>query len=237
MKLAGKIQLTCLTLLVAASCKTTNTPAQDQGSSDEEIRWLFVQSSASGSFDGTSLTLDQVPPTLMFSDRPNRVTGHMTTSHLLDAWAEGDNSFAEDPPNAVLSIFGDSKEPTLATIELVGKPTMDGERLTYSIRVLEGSIPATFGSSSLFIDHWRRGPRIGGLVVAGVIGHSIARSSEPKTVVVTQPNYYYVSEPAYVPPAPKSTTQKLQDLKTMYDKEVITKSDYDKKKAELLAEM
>jgi len=237
MKYANTIQLASLVLLVAASCKTTDTSAQDQSSSDEDVRWLFVQTATSGSFDGTSLTLDQVPPALMFSDRPNRVTGHMTTSLLLDAWTEGDNSFAVDPPNAVLSIFGTSNEPTLATIELASKPTMDGDRITYSIRVLEGSIPDTFGSASLFIDHFHRGPRIGGLVVAGVIGHSIARSSEPKTVVVTQPNYYYASEPAYVPPAPQTTTQKLQSLKGMYDQGIITKSDYDKKKADLLAEM
>ena len=50
------------------------------------------------------LTLTGVAPTtLYFSDRPERVAGHMTNAQFVDQWAVGDNSFASDPPNAVLS--------------------------------------------------------------------------------------------------------------------------------------
>ena len=39
----------------------------------------------------------------------------------------------------------------------------------------------------------------GALVAGAVIGHAITKANEPKTVVVTQPNYYYQAVPA--PPA------------------------------------
>ena len=55
------------------------TPAVD----DKEINWLFVVSATGGSFDGKTLTLRDVPPVLIFSDRPDRVWGHMTVSELL----------------------------------------------------------------------------------------------------------------------------------------------------------
>jgi hypothetical protein len=226
-------------LLLLASCKTTDSSTQVQDSSAApDVRWLFVQTATSGSFDGTTLTLDQVPPTLMFSDRPNRVTGHMTTSSLIDKWDEGDNSFAKDPPNAVLSALGGEGEPTLATVELISKPTTDGDGIRYHVRVLEGEIPGLFDQASLFIDHWHRHPPIGAFVVGAAIGHSVARAnSEPKTVVVTDPNYYYRTSPPPPPAQPKSTTQKLQELQNMLDQGLITKSDYDKKKADILADM
>jgi hypothetical protein len=237
MKRDGSLLL--VALLLIASCKSTDSPTQSQDSGDvPDVRWLFVQTAMSGSFDGTYLTLDQVPPTLMFSDRPNRVTGHMTTSSLIDKWDEGDNSFAKDPPNAVLSALGGEGEPTLSTVVLISKPTIDGAGIRYRVRVLEGEIPGLFDQASLFIDHWHRHPPIGAFVVGAAVGHSIARaSSEPKTVVVADPNYYYQTSPQPLPAQPKSTTQKLQELQNMLDQGLITKSEYDKEKANILADM
>ena len=48
----------------------------------------------------------------MFSDRPYRIYGHMKMSALLEQWDSGPDSFAEDPPNAVLSTFGTGDRPT-----------------------------------------------------------------------------------------------------------------------------
>jgi hypothetical protein len=71
---------------------------------------MFVQTAHGMSSDGTTLTLNQVTPsTLYFSDRPKRIVGHMTTSDFVDLWDEGDNSFEEDPPNAVLAFLLDRK--------------------------------------------------------------------------------------------------------------------------------
>jgi hypothetical protein len=48
--------------------------------SPKEIEALYVQNSASTSFDGERLTLSGVGgTTLLFSDRPDRVTAHVPT--------------------------------------------------------------------------------------------------------------------------------------------------------------
>ena len=65
---------------------------------------MFVQTARGITSDGATLTLrDVTPATLFFSDRPQRVVGHMTTTDFVELWGEGDNSFEADPPNAVLS--------------------------------------------------------------------------------------------------------------------------------------
>ena len=65
---------------------------------------MFVQTARGITSDGATLTLrDVTPSTLFFSDRPQRVVGHMTTADFVELWGEGDNSFEADPPNAVLS--------------------------------------------------------------------------------------------------------------------------------------
>ena len=66
---------------------------------------MFVQTARGITSDGATLTLrDVTPSTLFFSDRPQRVVGHMTTADFVELWGEGDNSFEADPPNAVLSL-------------------------------------------------------------------------------------------------------------------------------------
>ena len=71
----------------------------DQVAQADEIEALFVQSAQSMAYDSGRLTLNGVAPTtLMFSDRPERVTGHVPTDELLDSWGDVDNSFADNPP-------------------------------------------------------------------------------------------------------------------------------------------
>ena len=66
---------------------------------------MFVQTAQGITSDGTTLTMSGVTPsTLYFSDRPQRVVGHMSTADFVELWGEGENSFQEDPPNAVLGV-------------------------------------------------------------------------------------------------------------------------------------
>ena len=62
----------------------------------------------------------------------------------------GKGSFKSDPPNAGLTSIVDGKLQT-ATVELT-KPYLNGATLTYAVRVLGGTPPASDGTSSLFID-------------------------------------------------------------------------------------
>jgi hypothetical protein len=85
---------------------------------------MFVQTAQGVASDGKTLTLRGITPsTLYFSDRPQRVVGHMTTAQFVDLWDAGDNSFETDPPNAVLSFLepgGDAPDDAVIVIKVRG---------------------------------------------------------------------------------------------------------------------
>jgi hypothetical protein len=118
---------------------------------------MFVQT-AQGitSGDGT-LTLEGITPsTLYFSDRPQRVVGHMTTADFVELWGEGENSFESDPPNAVLAFLEPGETTPEDAVIVITNPHLDKGRLSYSIDVLEGTVPAQTGPVTLFIDPFGR---------------------------------------------------------------------------------
>jgi hypothetical protein len=116
-----------------------------------EIEALFVQSAAGMAYENGRLILSGIAPTtLLFADRPQRVTGHVPTEEFLDSWGEGDDSFAADPPNAVLSTF--SKDEVTDVVVVLQNPVLDGDRFSYQVEILDGEMPASGGPSSLFID-------------------------------------------------------------------------------------
>ena len=114
-------------------------------------QFLFVQTAEGMTFADGRLTLKDVSPiTVLFSDRPDRLAGHMTTANFVPFWDEGDNSFASDPPNANLSLL-DGKTMRNVVVEL-RSPRLTGRDLSYQVSVLEGEMPASGGAASLFID-------------------------------------------------------------------------------------
>ena len=121
------------------------------GNETEMAELLFVQSSHDVSLEKGKLTLKKISPTtIFFTDRPKRIAGHMTTKDFVDEWSEGANSFATDPPNAALSIFG---QDTIVDIEVtLMNPRFEGENLVYDIAVLQEDMEPISGQSSLFID-------------------------------------------------------------------------------------
>ena len=117
----------------------------------DEIEALFVQTSHGMSYDNGKLTLHTLAPTtLFFSDRPDRVTGHITTQEFVESWDQGDDSFESNPPNAVLSIFHPDMVSDVV-VELID-PVLGDNQLTYSVIILDGEMPAEGGPSALFID-------------------------------------------------------------------------------------
>ena len=117
--------------------------------------FLFVQSSKNISFKNGSLILHNVAPvTTFFSDRPERITGGLRNISFLKYWGEGWNNFKSDPPNASLSVFTQDGQPMQAVIVL-SNPQIDGDKLHYDVRVLEGTIPEEGGETVLFIDGGR----------------------------------------------------------------------------------
>ena len=118
---------------------------------------MFVQTANAITSDGTTLTLKEVTPsTLYFSDRPQRIVGHMTTADFVDLWAEGDNSFEEDPPNAVLAFLEPGAEAPQDAVVVIQQPRLENGQLSYSIKTLEGTVPTQAGPVTLFIDPFGR---------------------------------------------------------------------------------
>lgn len=125
--------------------------SQDQSTQSDEFEALYAQTAAGMAYENGRLTLKGIAPTtLYFSDRPERITGHITTDEFLDSWGEGDDSFASDPPNAVLSIF--SEEEVNDVVVVLQEPALDGDQMSYQVEILDGEMPAGGGASSLFID-------------------------------------------------------------------------------------
>ncbi|MEJ8853126.1 hypothetical protein WKW79_01010 [Variovorax robiniae] len=115
--------------------------------------WLFVQTGTSFTSDGKTLTIKGVAPqTLMFSDRPERMTGDVLTSKFAEFWNQGKDDFQKDPPNATISTSIDDKTD-LTVVELLN-PRVSGDTLTYDIKLLEGTLPTSGKQISLFIDWW-----------------------------------------------------------------------------------
>jgi len=114
--------------------------------------YLFVISGTSGSLDGDTLTLNGVPNVVYFTDRPARKAGHLSLEKFVEMWDKGDDSFKADPPNAILSIFGEngSKNTVVELMSVVQK----SDSVVFKISVLESLIPESFKISSLFIDSW-----------------------------------------------------------------------------------
>jgi hypothetical protein len=119
----------------------------------DEIESMFVQTARRAVSDGKQLTLEGLTPaTLFFSDRPERIVGHLSTTDFVGLWAEGENSFAEDPPNAVLAFLEPGDEAPEDAVIVLRDPVTEDASISYAIDVLEGSLPETTGAVTLFID-------------------------------------------------------------------------------------
>ena len=119
----------------------------------EDMEALFVQTAASMTSDGEVLTLKGLSPsTLYFADRPQREVGHMSSRQFVANWGEGDNSFAANPPNAVLSFAEPGDRLPEDAVVVIQDPHLDGDALSYSIKLLDGTVPKATGPCALFID-------------------------------------------------------------------------------------
>jgi hypothetical protein len=119
----------------------------------KEPDFLFVQTAKGMSFDKSTnkLTLEGISSTtLFFSDRPERIAGNMKTTAFVPFWSTGKDSFLSDPPNADISILeGDKLRQIVVVLQA---PALKGDTLTYTVKVLQGDMPAKGADVSVFID-------------------------------------------------------------------------------------
>lgn len=142
--------------VAAGQAVAADAPAKPDASAETAMpaaNWLFVQVGGSFTSDGKTFTIHGVAPqTLMFSDRPERMTGDVQTSKFVDYWTSGKDDFQKDPPNATVSTVVDGKTD-LVVVELLN-PRINGDAITYDIRALDGTLPSSGKAVSVFIDWW-----------------------------------------------------------------------------------
>lgn len=152
--------------------KTIGTPHANR-----PIPSLAVINAASAKLDGGKLVLTGVAPnTIVFSDRPWRAAGHEMTKQFILQWAEGNDSFAKDPPNATVSALSDKPGEVADAVVELRAPKLDGTTLTFDVTVLEGT-SLSGGPVAVFIDWFAARGAYGGGVAhfGGVGGTTIAR--------------------------------------------------------------
>lgn len=169
----------------------------------EVVPSLIVLNARGASLQGQQLTLVGVAPnSIVFADRPVRSAGHVLTTHLLEEWATGSDSFAKDPPNATVSVFSKDGSAIRDAVVVLKTPNLSGDRLTFEVQVLEGDLTGADGPASVFIDiigmPWTP------LSFAGVARRTAARAAwyGAAASAAAAPYYhpYYPPPPYYRPP-------------------------------------
>ena len=139
--------------LAAAPALAADPPAKKAEEPAKMADFLFVQSAKGMTYDkaANKLTLTGVSPaTIFFSDRPERIAGNMRTADFVPFWSKGKDSFLKDPPNADISIVeGKEMRQVVAVLQ---NPELKGDSLSYTVKVLQGDMPAKGADVSVFID-------------------------------------------------------------------------------------
>lgn len=142
-----------LSALIASLFPLKAVLGQSTSKKTAQADFLFVQTAKSMSFDRETnkLTLQDISPvTLFFSDRPERIAGNMRTEQFIPFWSEGSDSFLSDPPNADLSILeGNTLQQMVVVLK---EPVLEDNNLSYTIDIVEGSVPKSGNDVSVFID-------------------------------------------------------------------------------------
>jgi hypothetical protein len=144
------VSLLAAVVLSLAACATTTT-------SSGAPQLMFVQSAKDLTVDRPASTIRLVKvnqQTLYFSDRPQRIAGHITMADYLKEWTAkaGPDNFGANPPNAALSVYEPGQPDSTLVVIKITKPVVDGADLVYNYRLINGTMPASGGATSLFID-------------------------------------------------------------------------------------
>ena len=120
---------------------------------DEACDMLFVQDAKAMVFDGSLLTLKEANPNIIFfCDRPVRTAGHMTRDAFMKLVTAGENSFADNPPNAAISIIDAKGEVVEVVVTLSKRPLVSGNDMVFPIKVIDGELSNAGETVIMFID-------------------------------------------------------------------------------------
>ena len=119
--------------------------------SKDSESFLFMELAETAELADGTLTLSGIDDTVqVFADRPYRTTGGISVEDLVGGWGAGENSFAEDPPNAALSGTVDGAQA--AIIVELGTPELEADTLRFPVKVLAGDDAASLRNAAMVID-------------------------------------------------------------------------------------
>ncbi len=124
--------------------------AMSTAGSDVEYMFAVTGTGFGVNLDGRITIKGVSATTLFFSDRPYRLTGHVPTDEFVSQWDVGDDNFAEDPPNALLSMFEDDTVNDVVVV--LTEPKLSDGDLSLAVEVTDGDLAPSDGPVSLFID-------------------------------------------------------------------------------------
>ena len=126
-------------------------------------KFFAIQHAQSGSISEINATTyslklnDVSDKTILFSDRPDRIVKSIGTANFIDNWSVGQDSFAVDPPNAVLVVDEqEGQQQDDAIVELFNPVyDVDKKSLKYDVtpdNATSINLPEEFGQIILVID-------------------------------------------------------------------------------------
>jgi hypothetical protein len=174
--------------------KTIGVPSSQEAAKVEPA--LIVMNASGAILADNKLTLTGLAPNaVIFADRPKRAAGHALTVRLLEEWGSApDASFAKDPPNATVSAFSKDGSLTRDAVVVLKNPSLEGDKLTFEVQVLEGDLQGADGPASVFID-------IIGLPFTPLSFAGVARRTAYRAAMYNAATHPYGYPPPYYPPA------------------------------------
>ena len=179
----------------SATAATSPSPPSKSSVKVDMVPSLFVMNARGAGLQGQTLTLAGVSPTsIVFADRPVRAAGHVPTEALLEEWTLGD--FAKDAPNATVSVLSKDGASARDVVVELRNPRLEGDRLTFDVRVLEGDLAGAEGPAAVVVD-------IIGMPLTPLSFAGVARRSARRAYwygAAAAPYYRPYGYPGYYPP-------------------------------------
>ena len=119
---------------------------------DSKPSWLFGMQVSKANFSGSEMRTSRINVTdvFAFTDRPDRQFHHLSISALVSEW-DRQQTFATDPPNAVITFLDDdTKQPRVAEINSM---KLDGSDVVAKFKFIDGEGSLSYhGGVSIVID-------------------------------------------------------------------------------------
>lgn len=142
-------QLVVFALILSFGAVVGSTDNSVAGDSNN-FEYLFVITGDTGTYKDGKLTLTGVPIISFNYLGSNREVGHFLVRSFTKLWETNSSGYSSEPPSGTLSIL-DENGPGNAVIKL-SNPSSALNTISFTAKVLEGSVPESFNASSLFLE-------------------------------------------------------------------------------------